>query len=422
VRSLGEWFHEPGTLYFYPPSCEPPSSEFEYKARDYAIQQKQGSDVHIADIVLHGATLQLANCTRCSARNLTLSYPTYDAEVRELNNPAGKVVSTLVAGQDISLRDVVLTQSNNNGLTLHGFNISLENCLISYTDWVGSLTYHPLGVTGNQMSVRRCTVREFGNAGVVTAIPNVPAALRNDTPAVPGRPQLAPDPMAGRRLEIAHTHIYNGARVGEDTAALYSGGWGAAGQIWHHNWVHDTTEKCLRFDDQSENATIHHNVVYNCGMPHFDPSSRTSSGVGLVAKGDGHLIYANTIFDANVSEMCLSNCVEKLKTFRTQYPRVSQNVHTQIFNTAARRSRGSCECVGDPPPGGNTTAVFRGVDLGLNNIAAHDYRPSAASPLVDAGAVVPPYTDGYIGKAPDIGAYERGGEWWRAGCEGLVGC
>ena len=62
--------------------------------------------------------------------------------------------------------------------------------------------------------------------------------------------------MAGRFLEVGYTHIFNGARVGEDTAALYSGEWAAAGTHWHHNWVHDTTEKCLRFDDQSENASV----------------------------------------------------------------------------------------------------------------------------------------------------------------------
>ena len=74
--------------------------------------------------------------------------------------------------------------------------------------------------------------------------------------------------------------------------------------------MHDTTEKCLRFDDQSENATIHHNVIYNCGEPSSDPSSSLNSGLGLVAKGDGHVIYANTIFAANNTEMCLSSCAE----------------------------------------------------------------------------------------------------------------
>ena len=75
---------------------------------------------------------------------------------------------------------------------------------------------------------------------------------------------------------------------------------------------------------------------------------RLDGGVDVVSakltKGDGHVIYANTIFQTNASEMCLSSCVEKLKPFRRQYPRVEQNVHTQVFNTAAHKSEGRCVC------------------------------------------------------------------------------
>jgi hypothetical protein len=50
-----------------------------------------------------------------------------------------------------------------------------------------------------------------------------------------------------------------------------------------------------------------------------------------------------------------------------------------------------------------------------------DFRPTAESPLVDAGIVFPPYTNGFIGNAPDIGAYEFEGEQWTAGCA-IPGC
>ena len=312
----GEWFHDGATLYFYPPTCTAPTAAVEVKARNYAVWVGTAKeDLSFEGLTFQGATLSLKNCTRCTLTNLTLDHPTYDREIKELNTPTGHVAATLVAGQHIALKNIVVTQSNNNGLLLNGYNVSLDNCVVSYTDWVGALQYKPLGVIGNQISVTRCTVRDFGNAGITTAIPNV-------APAAPGKPQQPPEPMAGRRLEVAYTHIYNGARVGEDTAALYSGGWAAAGTVWHHNWVHDTTEKCIRFDDQSENATIHHNVIYNCGEPKFDASSGLNSGLGLVAKGDGHIIYANTIFAANFSEMCLSSCIEKEKKFRRQYPRI----------------------------------------------------------------------------------------------------
>ncbi len=44
-----------------------------------------------------------------------------------------------------------------------------------------------------------------------------------------------------------------------------------------------------------------------------------------------------------------------------------------------------------------------------------DFRPRKNSPLIDAGRVIPGFTDNYNGKAPDIGAYEYGGKQWKPG-------
>ena len=65
-----------------------------------------------------------------------------------------------------------------------------------------------------------------------------------------------------------------------DTAGVYTGGYDTAGTHYHHNWVHDMTEKCMRGDDLSLNMTVHHNVLYNCGEPNGD---KRRDGVGLVS-------------------------------------------------------------------------------------------------------------------------------------------
>lgn len=279
---------------------------------------------------------------------------------------------------------------------------------------MGSLTYRPLGVDGNRINVTRSTISHFGNAGVVTHIPNTP-------PAAPGKPDPVPQPMEGRHLEVSYCHIHHGGLVGMDTAALYTGGWNAAGLHWHHNWVHDASEKCIRGDDQSANMTLHHNVVYNCGLAVTDAGSG-NAGLGIILKGDGHLVYANTVFQSNYSELCLPACVSPPKPWSHQYPLTVQNAHSTIFNVAARRDLGfpsSCKNKTHDlhNPGGLVLGgFFSGADLGLQNVSAMDFRPSASSPLVDAGAIIKPYTNGYIGAKPDIGAYERGGTWWKAGC------
>jgi hypothetical protein len=44
-----------------------------------------------------------------------------------------------------------------------------------------------------------------------------------------------------------------------------------------------------------------------------------------------------------------------------------------------------------------------------------DFRPKPGSALIDKGTIFPPYSDGFKGTAPDLGAYESGAENWRAG-------
>ena len=48
------------------------------------------------------------------------------------------------------------------------------------------------------------------------------------------------------------------------------------------------------------------------------------SGLGLVLKGNGHIMYANTLWGANKSAVCMPSCIERLKTFRSQFPRQIQ--------------------------------------------------------------------------------------------------
>ena len=61
--------------------------------------------------------------------------------------------------------------------------------------------------------------------------------------------------------------------------------------------------------------------------------------------------------------------------------------------------------------------IYGATDPKFVNPRAHDYRLGAVSPAVDRGDLVPPYTDGYQGAAPDIGAFEHGAVDWYAGAK-----
>src|SRR5208282_4430879 len=51
----------------------------------------------------------------------------------------------------------------------------------------------------------------------------------------------------------------------------------------------------------------------------------------------------------------------------------------------------------------------------LVNWTNEDFSLQPDAPAIDAGVVIPGFTDGYIGSAPDLGAYEFGGLAWNAG-------
>jgi len=71
---------------------------------------------------------------------------------------------------------------------------------------------------------------------------------------------------------------------------------------------------------------------------------------------------------------------------------------------------------GDPfPEGPNVTHNYRDPDPQLVNPKSLDFRPAEGSPLIDAGRIIPGFTDKFKGIAPDIGAYEYGGEHWKPG-------
>ena len=93
----------------------------------------------------------------------------------------------------------------------------------------------------------------------------------------------------------------------------------------------------------------------------------------------------------------------------TEVPAYHHNGYYNLFTARRLNSQGveGTGVVGDP--------LF-------TNAAGNDFSLLAGSPMIDKGAVIPGITDGYVGAAPDIGAYERGGsvqpgprdEWWQS--------
>ncbi len=167
------------------------------------------------------------------------------------------------------------------------------------------------------------------------------------------------------------------------------------GTVRHHNWFLNAPKYGSRFDGfpGGTGATNHHNVGKNVRG-------------ALQVKGDGHFIYNNTCFDGHP---------ERNDIIILSDPNYGGNSTTITQNNLADRMSGdrSQNLTASPLPGThgfnwNGYSNSSAVSDWLEDPESFDFRPKASAPMVDAGKQVAGITDGFIGAAPDIGAYEYG--------------
>jgi len=343
---------------------------------------------------LFGATFRFENCNHCRIENCRLLFPTF---ARELPDGGGGDFATLVSGDHNVIRHCGLAYTPVGGLTVAGNGNLIENCIIHDVSWFGSLKNVAIAVSSPGKAdddkpggsvVRGNTVFNGGNALI--------------------------NYRTGSHV-IEHNHVYDGGLLCKDVALVYTGQPSTAGSVVRYNWVHgcyteDLAGLGIRGDDQTRSLTVHHNVVWDCGRD------------GIIVKGDNNVVDNNTVLRMGRGGdvrcyISLHTAAEPKKAWRKQFPLLPvQNVHTEIRNNVAPAI--TCNGKGDPfPPGPNVSNNFLDSDPQLVDPRGFDFRPREGSPLIDAGRVVPGITDGFKGKAPDIGAYEFGAEPWKAGAD-----
>ncbi len=314
--------------------------------------------------------------------NCHLLYPTWAERV-------GPAAQTLISGSRNVMRNSSAIFADGPGIVFKGEHNTLENCLIHDVDFNALDRGHGASLSGSAKSiVRNCTIFNMGSSEGLTVGGHGPSI-------------------------VEYNHIYNGGLLQSDGGLIQCHGIHLNNTVIRYNWVHDHDAFNwggigIRGDDLTRNLLIHHNVVWNCREK------------GIIAKGDLNRVFNNTCLHNRAMDILAPSRAEPFKAFRPkQHPHLldKQNANTTIANNYARVISGTFSWQKDPaPPLGRVENNYRGADPMLVDPAARDFCPRADSPLVDAGEVLAPITDGYRGDAPDIGAYESGAERWLPGC------
>ncbi|MFP4053798.1 MAG: right-handed parallel beta-helix repeat-containing protein [Phycisphaerae bacterium] len=368
----GEWLHRGGTLRLIPPEDAPRETTVEVARRRWAFDLSGRRHVQVKGVRIRAAGVNGASAENCRLEDIHARWVNLNQFIRGGFN-RDKAVSAeseglgiVLGGRGNVLIDSTVAHSWGDGVTVFGHGNRVENCIVRNVNYSAS-DCAPVSVTGTGHVITRSTLHHGGRSIVVHRYL-----------------------QEGR---ITHNHMHDAGMMSRDLGMTYTYHTDGNGTEIAYNVIHSNHAEgfgCvgIYLDDWSRRHVVHHNVVYG-----------VSEAVATnPPKSLDNLIINNTLdgFRASLS-------------FSTQRPqtmtgtRVANNIFTH-------------RCMDVEKYGGRTDHnLRRGTDPRFVDAKAGDYRLRDGSPAIDAGVEIPPYTDGFLGSAPDQGAYEHGKSRWRAG-------
>ncbi|MBI2302037.1 MAG: right-handed parallel beta-helix repeat-containing protein [Armatimonadetes bacterium] len=367
LDSPGEWFlDEPsGTLYLMPPGAEPAQHRIEVKQRDLAFDLHGLGGIELHGLRIFAAAINMTDAHDCLVEDCRLRYPDHFREMDGYRVPA---THNVVTGRNNEWRHCSIAYSASTAILLAGQDNRLVNSVVHDGDYLGTYqgTVDLRNAVGN--AVLGCTVCRGGRDLI--------------------------QHHGAKRIRIEHCDLFLACMLNNDSGATYAWGTDGEGSVIAWNWVHDNqgdSTNGIYLDNFDRNFIVHHNLVWN----------NQSCGIVLNSDSLDNLVANNTL----LGNACTFG------TF-TYHDRVSTQKGTRVVNNLVLgRMR-----VDDP----STFVQGELAPLVEHNAMAAidaDAVPTADSAAVDAGVPIPGITDGFQGKAPDLGCYERGGERWTAGAD-----
>jgi hypothetical protein len=374
----GEFYHDAtsNTLYVWMPDGSVPT-HIESKSRQYAFDLSGLGYINITGVNIHAASITTdASSNHINIGNLTATYVS-----QQMDNPypwgAKNLPGTtgfLINGTNITISNVTITDSSGNGIYLGGSNNTVQDCTISEVDYAAG-DEAAVNVRGTGNTVSHNLIFDTGRSGVTFYFSPQTMVFNNVIHDIGVRTSDAGGVYAwktdGMGSEVAYNIIYN----------LYGGGYGNSGILLDNN--------CL-------NMVVDHNVIYNA-----DAALKMN---GVSTDDD---VYNNTLLAAT-SPPVFPNALIGSPTALIEGANPSMpgcNLVNNIFIGPAGFASGAT----------HTNNLTSATSAKFVDAAAANYQLQAGSAAIDAGAMLPPYTNGFVGAAPDIGAYEFGAAPFQAG-------
>ena len=380
----GEWHYDrfSKTLYFKTPGGGVPTGEIRGKVRTWGLNLTDSDHVAVDGIDFFGCSLRFKNCNDSRVEDCDFSY--YSQGNWMLGG--WEVGRCTLHGDRNIVRNCTFRYGDDACLDMTiGRDCLIENILAHDIDWTGTgnETFKFSFRDNRRMIIRRVTAYNCGGSECISVGHDSITELCRVGPRVGG---LQDD---GAAIQVRPERMPN--------------------SVVRNNWVFSHSKIGIRADINNQN-----------------PSSASANGRGLT-------VHNNVVWDNYAKRMPAiyihgqMNNTHNNTSFRNQSPDISMSAQFDYENVGSFTYNNLTDPNGInglkqfPPfrqPGGTLDRNWAANDAVSEMVAPDylDYRPRAGSTVIDAGLEIPGITDGYLGAAPDAGAYEYGdNNYWIPG-------
>jgi uncharacterized protein (TIGR03437 family) len=380
LDSGGEWFLEDTSsrLYLWTPSGDSPAQHMvEAKRRQYAFDLRGRTFITIQGFKIFAAAI---NSNPQSAYllldGLNVQYVSHyslskgGATQAPYTGIQGSGSGILLVGSNNVLRNSTIAFSAGNGVLAMGDGPRVFNNVIHDVDYAGSQAA-PIALSFYEPAVNRFllawnTLYDSGDGGIYHGL-------------------FSPKSGSGR---VLHNNIYNyGLQTAGPGCSWVNQADGQGTEI-AYNLCHDNPAGTgLMFDSAANNFIVHHNVIWNVLTSlNLNRGSTTSK------------VYNNTFAG---TQRGLTPLIAPPQTLALPGTELKNN----IFTARLQETNGAIL----------QNNILPGTDPQFVDPTRGNFQLKATSPAIGAGVAIPPYTDGFTGAAPDIGAYDHRLPPWKAG-------
>lgn len=364
LDSPDEWFYDSdsGKLFVYSDLPGRAPQDVQVKVRKNVFDLRGRAHIVIEGLELFGGSLatddQSAHLTIDGVRAFYVDHSSLATAQYRSQSETGIAID----GKGHVIRNSEIAYSSGNCVVLFGSDCRVVNNYIHDGNYMGTYTA-PLtfGRGARDNVVSHNTISRSGRTTINTS--------------------------GFYRSLLQYNDVSFAGYLSYDLGLTYANGVEGGNSEVRYNWLHDNVAEHvnmgLYFDHGCKNLVFHHNVISK------------ATGYGMINNQYGNylLYYNNTASDARWSYRSTWAAAQAKDLYGCQ---LINNVGTSDMQISGEGMRTS-----------HNTWKFAGLRDKL-------FPPPGSEPI-DSGRVIPTITDGYVGSAPDRGAYEQGAPPWRVG-------